>query len=274
MTSWIDGVRGTRIDWRDRGLQYGDGLFETLRVREGRVRLLEEHLERLCAGARRLAIALPSIARLRRELAAAAAGQDDAVLKLIVTRGRGERGYRPTGRERATRILSRWPAPPPTGRGPAPPITVRTCRTRLGLNPALAGLKTLNRLESVIARAEWRDPRIAEGLMLDVEGHVVCGTMSNLFVRHGTALATPRLDRCGVAGVMRRFVLAQARALGLQPTERRIGLEDLASADEAFITNAVAGPVPIGLIRHGRERWRPRATDASWRLRERLDARR
>ncbi len=274
MTSWIDGVRGTRIDWRDRGLQYGDGLFETLRVRAGRVRLLDEHLERLSAGSRRLGITLPSIGRLRRELAAAAAGQDEAVLKLIVTRGRGERGYRPTGRERATRILSRWPAPPSAGPAGAAPITVRICRTRLGLNPALAGLKTLNRLESVLARTEWRDPRIAEGLMLDAEGHVVCGTMSNLFLRHGSVLATPLLDRCGVAGVMRRFVLGEARSLGLRPTERRIGLADLASADEAFITNALAGPVPIGVIRHGRERWRPRATEASRRLRERLDARR
>jgi 4-amino-4-deoxychorismate lyase len=274
MTSWIDGVRGTRIDWRDRGLQYGDGLFETLRVRAGRVRLLDEHLERLSAGSRRLGITLPAIGRLRRELAAAAAGQDDAVLKLIVTRGRGERGYRPTGCERATRILSRWPAPPSAGPACAAPITVRICRTRLGLNPALAGLKTLNRLESVLARTEWRDPRIAEGLMLDAEGHVVCGTMSNLFVRHGSVLATPLLDRCGVAGVMRRFVVGEARSLGLRPTERRIGLADLASADEAFITNALAGPVPIGVIRHGRERWRPRATEASRRLRERLDARR
>ena len=108
--------------------------------------------------------------------------------------------------------------------------------------------------------------------MLDVEGHVVCGTMSNLFVRHGTALATPLVDRCGVAGVMRRFVLGEARALGLRPIERRIGLQDLASADEAFITNAVAGPVPIGWVRHGRERWRPPAIDAARRLRERLDA--
>ena len=272
MISWIDGARGTRIDWRDRGLQYGDGLFETMRVRGGRVRLLDRHLERLLAGCARLGIAPPPPGRLRRELAAAAAGQDDAVLKLIVTRGRGERGYRPTGRERATRILSRWPAPPSTGREPAPPVTVRVCRTRLAPNPALAGLKTLNRLESVLARSEWRDPRIAEGLMLDVEGHVVCGTMSNLFLRHGTALATPLLDRCGVAGVMRAFVLGEARALGLRPSERRIGLQDLASAEEAFITNALAGPVPIGVIRHGRERWHPRATDAARRLRERLDA--
>ena len=270
MRSWIDGARGTRIDWRDRGLQYGDGLFETMRVRAGRVRLLDAHLGRLCAGAQRLEIALPSIVRLRRELAAAAAGETDAVLKLIVTRGRGERGYRPTGRERATRILSRWPPSPALGAGT--PITVRICRTRIGIAPALAGLKTLNRLESVLARAEWRDPRIAEGLMLDVEGHLVCGTMSNLFVRHGSVLTTPLVDRCGVAGVMRGHVLGEARALGLRPAERRVGLEDLESADEAFITNAIAGPVPIGLIRHGRERWRPRATDAARRLRERLEA--
>ena len=125
---------------------------------------------------------------------------------------------------------------------------------RLGVNEKLAGLKTLNRLESVLARCEWKDERIWEGLMRDHEDHIVCGTMSNFFVRRGASLMTPMLDRCGVAGVMRRWVLAQAAGAGLRAREARIRWEDVESADEAFLTNAVAGIVPLTMIQHGRLR--------------------
>ncbi|HVC02439.1 MAG TPA: aminodeoxychorismate lyase [Steroidobacteraceae bacterium] len=272
MKVWINGRAGTRIDWRDRGLQYGDGLFETMCVRAGAVRLLEYHLDRLYGGSARLGIDPPDRGRLRREIARAAALRDDAVLKLVLTRGVGARGYRPSGGERSTRILSLWPPPAHAAVGSAP-IRLRICRTRIGRNDALAGLKTLNRLESVLARAEWRDERIGEGLLLDHDGHVVCGTMSNLFLRRGATLSTPLVDRCGVAGVMRRFVLAEAASVGLRPVERRIRLEDLHTAEEVFMSNAVAGLIAVAAIGHGRALIRPPDRGAARRLRERLDAR-
>ena len=269
MSIWINGRRSTVIDCRDRGLQYGDGLFETMRVRRRRIRLLELHLERLGEGCRRLGIEV-SAAGLEREAAARARLCIDGVLKLIVTRGCGERGYRPTGKERCTRVLLLHALPPPEG--PPKPVRVRLCRTRLGLNPDLAGLKTLNRLESVMARAEWRDARIWEGLMRDVEGTVVCGTMSNVFLRRGSTLMTPALDRCGIAGVMRRWVLGQAKDLRLRVWQGRVPIEAVRDAEEVFMTNAVAGVVPVGgLIEAGRPELRPVSTETAERLRARLE---
>jgi len=266
---WINGRRGTVIDCRDRGLQYGDGLFETMRVRRRRIRLLELHFERLAEGCRRLGIDI-RVAELEREAAARARQCMDGVLKLILTRGRGERGYRPTGKERYTRVLSLHALPPSLAL--PKPVRVRLCHTRLGLNPDLAGLKTLNRLESVLARAEWRDERIWEGLMRDVEGTVVCGTMSNVFLRRGSTLMTPALDRCGIAGVMRRWVLEQAKELRLRVWQGRLPVEAFRDAEEVFMTNAVAGVVPVGrLIETGRQALRLTSTETAERLRARLE---
>ncbi len=258
MSVWVNGRRGGALDPGDRGLQYGDGLFETMRVRRGAVRLLGLHLERLYAGCARLDLRPPPRARLRRELERAAAQADEAVLKLIVTRGAGSRGYRPSGTLRATRIVSLHPPPPARGAGRA--VVIRLCATPVGINPRLAGMKTLNRLESVLARGEWRDERIWEGLMADTDGYLVCGTMSNLFVRRGSFLLTPALDRCGVAGVMRRWVLEQAPAAGLRAVEGRLRLEDVERADEVFMTNAVAGVVAVAALARGRRRLRLPAT--------------
>jgi 4-amino-4-deoxychorismate lyase len=252
MTVWVNGVAGASIDALDRGLQYGDGVFETMRVRRGTVRFLDYHLERLADGCRRLAIPPHNPRRLRSELARVAAGRRDAVLKLIVSRGVGPRGYRPSGRETSTRVISIHPLSPAALDTEDAPARVRMCRMRLGINATLAGLKTLNRLESVLARAEWQDAGIWEGMMRDTDDYIVGGTMSNLFVRRGSILITPLLDRCGIAGVMRRWVLQEAAAMRLRVAERRITWDSLAGAHEAFMTNAVVGIVPVGVVRHGR----------------------
>lgn len=265
--AWINGIAGGHVDYRDRGLQYGDGLFETMRVRGGRIRLLDHHLERLADGCRRMSFGKPP--SLRRELELRARPHADAVLKLILTRGPGARGYRPSGRERCTRILS-LSAPSPVAASQSPQ-RVRICTTPLGSNPALAGLKTLNRLESVLARSEWSDDRIWEGLMRDADGHLVCGTMSNLFVRRGSSLTTPRLDRCGIAGVMRRWVIEQGASMRLSVREGRLSVEDLDEAAEVFMTNAVAGIVSVNVIQHGRRRIRIESAEAAARLRARLE---
>ena len=269
--SWINGRTGHLLDFRDRGLQYGDGLFETMRVRQRAIRLLDFHLDRLADGCRRLAIEAPDAARLRSELIRAAARRPDAVLKLIVTRGIGTRGYRPSGAERGTRVMSLQTLSAAAIRAAEAAVQVRVCATRLGANPALAGLKTLNRLEAVLARAEWTDERVWEGLMRDTEENVVCGTMSNVFLRQGSVLATPMLDRCGIAGVMRRWVLEQARALELRVTVGRVRLEDVARASEVFLTNAVVGIVPVAAIRHGRTRLRFAEQHTAQALRARLE---
>ena len=268
MNSWINGRAGVAIDHRDRGLNYGDGVFETMRVRHGGVRLLDYHLERLEDACRRLRIVAPGAGPLRGELEHIAARRSEAVLKLVVTRGLGPRGYRPSGRERCTRVISLFPLPRHAAQRPA---RVRMCAMRVGVNPALAGLKTLNRLESVLARAEWTDDDIWEGLMRDPDDNIVCGTMSNLFMRRGSSLMTPKLDRCGIAGVMRRWVLEQTGRMKLRASEVRLRWKDLAAADEAFMTNAVVGIMPLGMIEHGRSRIRLAEQTASGELQRLLE---
>jgi len=271
VSAWINGRKSARIDYRDRGLQYGDGVFETMRVRHGQIRLMEYHVERLDRSCRRLDIAGPPLPALRRELARIAALRREGILKLIVTRGQGPRGYRPTGRERCTRILALHALPRTVLTDASTPARLRLCATPLGSNPLLAGLKTLNRLESVVARAEWSDARIWEGLMRDVDENIVCGTMSNLFLRGGSSLVTPVLDRCGVAGVMRRWILETAGDLRLRPVERRIRWQDLSEAEEVFMSNAVVGVRSVGSLQRGTSFVRKTHFETADRLRALLD---
>jgi 4-amino-4-deoxychorismate lyase len=208
---------------------------------------------------------------LRRELERTATLRNEAVLKLIITRGVGQRGYRSTGLERCTRILTLHSLPRGLRAQGATPVRVRACAMTLGLNPRLAGLKTLNRLESVMARAEWQDARIWEGLMQDGDENIVCGTMSNLFVRRGGSLATPVLDRCGVAGVMRRWVMETAGQIDLRTAERRLRWRDLEQAEEVFMTNALVGVRSVGVLQYGTRILRPTRFDTADRLRGLLE---
>lgn len=240
----VNGVAGGRPDPLDRGLQYGDGLFETMAVRDGRARFLEWHLERLAEGARRLGLPLPAEDHLAAQIAAAwPAGH--GIVKLICTRGPAGRGYRPPVRPVPTCIAAgfEWPAWPTTAWSEG--IRLRYCRTRLGRNPALAGIKHLNRLEQVLARAEWEDEGIAEGLILDDRGLVISGTQSNLFAVIAGQVVTPVLDQCGVAGVMRRAFCAWAADQAAAVVERSLRPEELDSAVEIFMTNALIGAWPV-----------------------------
>ncbi len=245
---WINGKPGTQIDYRDRGLHYGDGLFETMRVADGRIALLSQHLDRLLHGGERLGIPMPARAALSREVLRAARSRPHAVLKLIITRGAGQRGYRVPRPCRPMRMIICEDRPPPDAGAADKPVRVRLCRMRLSENSVLAGLKTLNRLESVLARDEWRDPRIGEGLMRDHADHIVCGTMSNVFVGHNGRFVTPLIDRCGVSGVMRRWVLETARRNRMAIREGRVHLADLVTADEIFLTNALIGIWTVGTV--------------------------
>lgn len=220
----------------DRGLNYGDGLFETMLLSGGRVRLLDAHLERLALGCSRLQIPRPDTDVLRNEIASLSAPQRDGVIKIVVTRGSGGRGYRPDPAATTTRIVSLHDAPPA-----ATAIRVRWCATRLARNPTLAGIKHLNRLEQVLAQQEWNDASIAEGLLLDHEGELVCATAANVFVVQAGELRTPDLRYCGVRGVMRGAVIRHAMQLGIRVHEEPLWAHHLETADEVFVTNAVRG---------------------------------
>ncbi|MBA1149204.1 aminodeoxychorismate lyase [Ectothiorhodospiraceae bacterium WFHF3C12] len=241
----VNGRWSETLPASDRGLQYGDGLFETLAVVHGRPALWDAHMARLQAGCRRLGITMPDAGTLSEEAESLARACRAGVLKVVVTRGSGGRGYAPPSDAEPTRLLSLHPYPdyPPSHWRDG--VAVRVCRQRLGSQPALAGLKHLNRLEQVMARAEWDDPEIAEGLMLSQNGEVVEGTMSNLFVVSGGAAVTPPLEDAGVAGVMRGLVMERLRESGVAVREQRLNLSAVAGADEAFLTNSVIGVWPV-----------------------------
>jgi len=228
----------------DRGLHYGDGLFETLACRRGRARFLSLHLERLAYGCQRLQINLGDVATVRGEIEAAVAGTDAALLKLIVTRGESRaRGYGFSGGESATRLLFRYPWLGATSSVES--ARVRIANLRIGENPALAGMKHLNRLEQVLARAEVPATEADELLLFSTSGRLACGTASNVFLVEGGRLKTPRLDLCGVSGVMRRVVLREATRAGIAAEEVVVSATELANASEVFVTNARIGIWPV-----------------------------
>lgn len=242
--SLLNGRPGA-VDPRDRGLAYGDGLFETMACRHGRIRWLEYHLDRLLLGCGRLAIPAPDRAVLRGEIEAHCPRDEPAVVKLIVTRGVGARGYRIPEPAEPTRILTISPWPRLAAADYTRGIVVRTCALRLGENPQLAGLKHLCRLEQVLAQMEIDGTTVQEGLVRSSSGYVIGGISSNVFAVRGATLLTPRLVRCGVRGVMRRVVLEHAEQVGLAAQEVDLMPDELAACDELFVTNAVFGIKPV-----------------------------
>ena len=248
----------------DRGLQYGDGLFETMSCRQGRVRWFERHLARLQLGCERLGIANPERATLQREAQVLAVGRERCLLKLIVTRGVAQsRGYRPSGSELPTRILTRydWPA------APAAEFRVHCSPVPLGGNPALAGIKHLNRLEQVLAQRAAAEAGVDEALQCGPGGEIVSGTMSNVFVVQGDVWLTPPIVRCGVAGVMRSLVLATAPGLGLRVLEQTLTPAQLLSASAIVLSNVRLGLQAV----HWYERRRLSVPDSLPRLWEAID---
>ncbi|MDR0181377.1 aminodeoxychorismate lyase [Lysobacter arvi] len=243
----------------DRGLAYGDGVFETMRAHGGVVHWWPAHWRRLERGASALALTLPQQARVQREAEALLDGAD-GVLKLVVTRGVGGRGYAPFDASTPHWILSRHALPPSP---PSEGVSLRWCDLRLAVQPALAGIKHCNRLEQVLARAEWRDAAIHEGLMRSTEGDVVGATAANLFVLHDGRWTTPAVDRCGIAGVCREWAID-----ALQARQARLAVTEVEAAEAVFLCNAVRGILPVARL--GARQWRPHPQVAQ--LRRRLAA--
>lgn len=248
---WINGSPGRLIDITDRGLAYGDGLFETIAIRHSAARFLDLHLDRLYAGAARLRLSVPERDSLYAQLAAVATDVDEGVMKLILTRGPGPRGYAPVQHQQPTVAcsLEHLKAQPWTQ------IRVRWCETITGRNPVTAGLKTLCRLEQVLARAEWQDGSIAEGFMCDEHGLLTGGTASNIFIVSDGRLLTPALTHAGISGVMRRVILQQAGEAGIEAHEVPVTKMELLDADEVFVSNALTGIRPVRQL--GERQWTP-----------------
>jgi 4-amino-4-deoxychorismate lyase len=229
----------------DRGLHYGDGLFETMRVADGAIPLRERHLKRLIAGAARLDIAVPR-AHLDTQLNAAASAMGKGILKVLLTRGEGGRGYSAPPDPVPTLLVQRHPLRLPTLELYQHGLKIGVCDIHLAAQPFLAGIKHLNRLEQVMARRQVDKAGWDEGLLLGPSGEPLELTAMNLFARFGDELWTPALDQAGVAGVMRAQVIEElAPARGLTLRVREGTLSHLQHADELFACNSVAGILPV-----------------------------
>jgi len=236
----IEGVEAEGGWLRERAFQFGDGLFETIAIIDQKPCLWDAHMARLAEGCGRLRLPQPDFRRLSEESRRLCAGHPRAVLKLYWTAGQSERGYRRSAATRPRRILCRteWPL---TSQG----WTLRQCEHRLGEAPALAGIKHLNRLDQVIARSEWEDDGVAEGLMLGQNERVVCGTMTNIFLQQGQTLHTPAIDGAGVHGVVRNLVLELGRRSANPVQIGNVTLDDVRAADALYLSNSLIGVVRV-----------------------------
>lgn len=230
-----------------RGLAYGDGVFETMRAIGGAIPWWPAHRARLALGAARLRMALPSPEGLDRELQDWLSQHRDAAIKLVVTRGSGGRGYAIAPEAPPVWVLMAAPLPAPSRPGG---LVLRWCDARLSRQPLLAGIKHCNRLEQILARAEWSDAGIDEGLMRDAEGAVVAATAANLFVLREGRWWTPPVSHCGIAGICRAWALP-ALAAG----ERRLGMQEVETADAVVLCNALRGILPVARL--GDRVWSP-----------------
>lgn len=236
--SYIDGNEGV-VAASDRGLAYGDGLFETMVAIDGRIRWLDYHLERLMLGCQRLAIPEPPRETLVNELLARVWPDGQCIVKLVLTRGSGPRGYSPPMDPTPVIIISVAKA---THLGDGLTETsAQVLDFRLSENEKLAGIKHLCRVEQVLARLELAEREAAEGVLLSRSGLVVGCTSANLFLIAEGRVLTPAVRTAGISGVMRRVVLEHCERIGMQTVEVNIEASALARADELFLTNAVVG---------------------------------
>ncbi|MBT8110892.1 MAG: aminodeoxychorismate lyase [Gammaproteobacteria bacterium] len=250
MSRWFhDSKAADVVSIDDRAFQYGDGLFETVAIRGGEPRLWDYHLDRLTMGCQRLQITLPDLRLLRKQLDYAVAKSAEmrahCTAKIVVSCGVSARGYARETPTLAKTYIGVFATLPVAAELYRDGVATRVCDTRLALFSATAGLKTLNRLEQVLARSESVDHPVFEGLTLDASEQLICGTMSNVFIVSNQTIITPSLHRCGVEGVMRRHAIETLRANDIAVDIRDVAEDELYRSDEVFLTNSQFGVLPV-----------------------------
>lgn len=261
----INGQVSEAISSSDRGIQYGDGLFETILVQAGRATFLDSHFERLQKGCDVLGFPAADLDLITSEIKQLIKPKQHGIVKVVLTRGVGERGFLPQENPNVTRMVSFFVAE----KGVCEVLSsanLNVCETRLSCQPLLAGIKHLNQLERVLASAELRDTS-CEGLMLDVNDVVIEGTTSNVFIVKDNALITPKLNQCGVAGVIRQFLMKQAKLEGITCHEAELSMDCITQADEIFLTNSL---MPVRAIQtvtsEGEQVTMKKSDHAKWAL--------
>ncbi|YCI27820.1 aminodeoxychorismate lyase [Erwinia sp. PK3-005] len=247
---WINGEPQQQIAVSDRALHYGDGCFTTARLQQGSIAWLEAHLLRLQEAASVLLIEAVDWTLLKQEMLHAAKCWQPAegVLKVILSRGSGGRGYSGAGCHQPTRIIMLFAAPGHYAALRERGARLMTSPVRLGINPQLAGIKHLNRLEQVLIRTQLEQSDADEALVLDTKGRLVECCAANLFWRKESQLFTPAISGAGVDGIMRRRIIALARQHGYACQLVQEAPQTLANADEVFISNALMPLLPVRQI--------------------------
>ena len=247
----LDGQASGDALLSDRGLNYGDGLFETIVLRDGSLLGWEKHMARLGHGCAVLGLTLPSPTQLFDEAHTVAGSRRRGIVKIVLTRSGEGRGYRPSRAACARRIVAWHDWPMELDGHDLAPVSTWMCQHRLGSNPQLAGIKHINRLEQVLASAEWPAPHYFEGLMQDFDGLLIEGTRSNIFLLREGQLLTPALTRCGVSGIVRAAVIDAAPRLGLSAQICSIATASLTATDEMLICNSVFGLRVVSQLDNG-----------------------
>ncbi|MDH3621145.1 MAG: aminodeoxychorismate lyase [Gammaproteobacteria bacterium] len=249
MSEWFDTKgKALSLDPANRGFQYGDGLFETIAIRGGKPRLWQSHLERLVKGCERLGLeTTPDSLECVLDSALSGCEQDTSycIAKIIVTAASGVRGYGRSAPSPGEIYVGVFPATPRDKNVYRDGVDTMLCETRLATGSPVAGLKTINRIEQVLASSECRAAGLFEGFTRDADDRLICGTISNVFIVTNNRIRTPSLDRCGVEGTMRRLVIDLLNDQGTGVEVCDLAEDDLAAADEVFITNSQMGAVPV-----------------------------
>ncbi len=226
----------------DRGLAYGDGVFRTLKVVNGVPLHWPLHYQKLVEDCGAIGIVCPSADLFLNDFNLLFQAEEAiSVVKIMITRGEGERGYKPSPVALPMRIMTKTKLPVHPESYFAEGVHLRVCETTVSHQPKLAGVKHLNRLDNVLARMEWNAPEIVDGIMMDHKGNVIECTAANIFARFGDELITPKLDTCGVAGVTRMQILSRAKHFNLKTKIKTIDLNTLLTADEIVISNSLYG---------------------------------
>ena len=254
-TYLINGNSNYTISPLDRGFAYGDGIFRTLIMREGQPENWPLHYQKLVADCAAINIVCPSAEILMSDLAQLFLPTETAVAKIIITRGEGERGYAPPAITAPMRVVLKTAMPNYPKSYSAQGVNLHVCKTQLAAQPLLAGVKHLNRLENVLARMEWTDPTIADGIMLDHQNNVIECTAANIFARFNDTLITPDLSQCGIAGITRQRIIEHSKLWSLKIEINQINLEQLLSADEVIISSSLFTAWQVQHILH--KNWQP-----------------
>ncbi len=239
----VNGNEKSEISINDRGFSYGDGLFTTARIIDGEVLMLTEHINRLVYGSNKLGLAVFDSNKLQQDIKKIAKSFHDNVLKVMITAGCGGRGYSRLAESESQNniIIMVFDFPHHYHEWKKTGITLGVSEQKIGLNPMLSQLKHLNRLEQVLLRAELDQQAEDDLVVMNVNGHIIETTSSNLFWWKNDKLYTPELKISGVAGLMRKFILEHQH----DTIVSSFHLSELMQSDEIFICNSVTGIVPI-----------------------------